>query len=185
MDTKTVIGVAGMPGAGKSLVTKIAEKMGYAVVTMGDVVREETRKRGLPLTPEKMGAVMLKLREEEGPAAVAKRCIPRIENAKNDIVVVDGLRSLHELEEYQRHFKKSVLIAIHASPEIRFQRLFRRKRSDDPQGWATFHERDIRELSVGLSNLIVTADYLIVNEGVKAQTEEKIRGVLRKVAQNE
>jgi dephospho-CoA kinase len=185
MDTKTVIGVAGMPGAGKSLVTRIAERMGYSVVIMGDVVREETKKRGLPLTPEKTGAVMLKLREEEGLAVIAKRCIPKIENAKSDRVVVDGLRSLYELEEYKKHFKKFVSIAIHASPETRFQRLFRRKRSDDPQGWTTFHEREMRELSVGLGDLIVLSDYLIVNEGPKMETEKKIDYVLRKVEENE
>lgn len=185
MDTKTVIGVAGMPGAGKSLVTRIAERMGYSVVIMGDVVREEIKKRGLPLTPEKTGAVMLKLREEEGLAVIAKRCIPKIENAKSDRVVVDGLRSLYELEEYKKHFKKFVSIAIHASPETRFQRLFRRKRSDDPQGWTTFHEREMRELSVGLGDLIVLSDYLIVNEGSKMETEKKIDYVLRKVEENE
>jgi dephospho-CoA kinase len=185
MNPKTIIGVAGMSGSGKSLVTRTAERMGYSVVMMGDVVREETKKRGLLLTPENTGVVMLKLREEEGPAIIAKMCIPKIENTKSDGVIVDGLRSLHELKEYKRHFEKFVLIAIHASPETRFQRLFRRKRSDDPRGWTTFHERDMRELSVGLGDLVVLSDYLIVNEGAKTETEEKIRNLLRKVAENE
>jgi dephospho-CoA kinase len=185
MNTKIIIGVAGMPGAGKSLVTRTAERTGYSIIIMGDVVREETKKRGLPLTPENTGAVMLKLREEEGPAVIAKLCIPKIENTKGDRVIVDGLRSLHELEEYKKHFRKFVSIAICASPETRFQRLFRRKRSDDPQGWTTFHERDMRELSVGLGDLIVLSDYHIVNEGTKIETEKKIYELLREVAENE
>jgi dephospho-CoA kinase len=185
MNTKTIIGVAGMPGAGKSLVTKMAERMGYPVVTMGDVIREETKKRGLHLTPENMGAIMLKLREEEGSAAIARRCISKIESAKSRIVVIDGLRSLSELEEFKRHFEKFVLIAVYASSETRFRRLFRRRRSDDPQGWATFNERDMRELSVGLGNAIVLADYLIINEGTRIETEKKILEVLRKATENE
>jgi len=183
MNKKTVIGVAGMPGAGKSLVARIAGRMGYSLVVMGDVVREETKKRGLEPTPENVGTVMLKLRDEEGPAVVAKRCVPKIENAPAHVVVVDGLRSLHEVEEYKRHFKRFVSFAIHSSPETRFQRLFRRKRSDDPKGWKTFHERDMRELSVGLGGVIAIADYLIVNEGEKTQTENRICNVLRKVAE--
>lgn len=183
MKTKKAIGVAGMPGAGKSLVTRMAEEMGYSVVIMGDVVREETTKRGLNLTPENVGAVMLKLRDEGGPAVVAKRCIPKIENAKSDVVVIDGLRSLSEVEEYKRHFKNFVAIAAYASPETRFQRLFRRKRSDDPQGWESFRQRDMRELSVGLGNVIATADYMIINEGPKIQTEKQIRDLLRKVTE--
>ncbi|HVP41620.1 MAG TPA: AAA family ATPase [Candidatus Krumholzibacteriaceae bacterium] len=181
MKAKKVIGVAGMPGAGKSLVTRIAEEMDYFVVIMGDVVREETAKRGLNLTPENVGAVMLKLRDEEGHAAVAKHCIPKVENAKSDIVVIDGLRSLNEVEEYKRHFKNFVTIAVHASPETRFQRLFRRKRSDDPQGWESFRQRDMRELSVGLGNVIATADYMTINEGPKIQTEKQIHNLLRRI----
>jgi dephospho-CoA kinase len=185
MNTKIVIGVAGMPGAGKSLVTEIAERMGYPVVTMGDVIREETKKRGLHLTPENMGVIMLRLREEEGSAAVARRSVSKIESKKSRIVVVDGLRSLNELGEFRRRFEKFVLIAVYASSETRFRRLFRRRRSDDPSGWATFHERDMRELSVGLGNAIALADYLIINEGERTETEKKILAVLRKVTENE
>jgi len=185
MDTKTVIGVAGMPGAGKSVVARIAQRMGFTVVVMGDVVREETEKRSLSLTSENVGNVMLKLREERGPAVVAQLCVLRIENAQTSVVVVDGLRSLHEVEEFKRHFRKFVLIGICASPETRFQRLFRRQRSDDPQGWETFNQRDLRELSVGLGNVIAVADYLIVNEGPITQTENQIRRILGEITKNE
>jgi dephospho-CoA kinase len=128
---------------------------------------------------------MLKLREEEGPDVIARRCIPKIENAKTRVVVVDGVRSLQEVEEYKRHFKNFVSIAVHSSPETRFQRVFRRRRSDDSQGWETFRERDMRELSVGLGGVIATADYLVVNEGTRIQTEKEILSTLRKIAENE
>ena len=39
---KLVIGLAGMPGSGKSLVVDTARELGYDVVVMGDVVRQET-----------------------------------------------------------------------------------------------------------------------------------------------
>ena len=39
---KIVIGLAGMPGSGKSLVVETAHELGYAIVVMGDVIREET-----------------------------------------------------------------------------------------------------------------------------------------------
>jgi dephospho-CoA kinase len=76
-----------------------------------------------------------------------------------------------------------VTIAVHASPETRFQRLFRRKRSDDPQGWESFLQRDMRELSLGLGNVIATADYMTINEGSKIQTEKQIHDLLRKVTE--
>jgi len=181
MREKIVVGVAGMPGAGKATVKEMVERLGYPVVVMGDKIREETRRRGLKPTPENVGMVMLKLREEEGPAIVAKRCLPRIEKAKGKVVVVDGIRSLHEVNEFKRHFPNFTLIAIHASPETRFQRLFQRKRSDDPEGWETFMERDLRELSVGLGSAIATADHMIINEATKAELSGNVREVLEEV----
>lgn len=170
-----------MPGAGKATVREFVQKMGYPTVVMGDEVREEAKRRKMKPTPENLGVIMLKLRDEEGPAVIAKRCIPKMEKAKEKVVVVEGIRSLYEVDEFKRNFPNFTLIAVHASPKTRFQRLFQRKRSDDPKGWETFMERDLRELSVGIGSAIATADYMIVNEGTKTQLERNTREVLKKV----
>src|SRR4030067_2800851 len=133
MKQKIVVGVAGMPGAGKAVVSRVANEKDYALVIMGDVIREKTKRRGLEPPPENIGKIMLKLREEEGPTVVAKKCIPKIANASTDVVLVDGIRSLIEVQEFKRSFPQFVLIAVHSSPETRFGRLFRRKRRDDPR----------------------------------------------------
>jgi len=178
MKQKMVIGVAGMPGAGKAEISRIAKEKGYAIVVMGDEIREETKRRGLEPTPENIGKIMLKLREEEGPTVVAKKCIPKIANASTGIVLVDGIRSLHEVYEFEKNFPQFVLVAVHSSPETRFGRLFRRRRSDAPKGWRVFIERDLRELSVGQGNVIAMADYMIVNEGTFEEFKAKIPEVL-------
>ncbi len=184
MKQKAVVAVAGMPGAGKAAVKIAAETMGYSVVVMGDEIREETRRRGLEPTPENIGKIMLKLREEESSGAVAKRCIPKIKGAKSGIVLVDGIRSLKEVDEFKRHFRKLVIIAVHSSPETRFLRLSKRKRSDDPQGWEVFLQRDMRELSVGQGDVIAVADYMIVNEGTydefKAHVGQVVEAVIKR-----
>ena len=185
MSGKKVVGIAGMPGAGKTLAAKIAKQMNFEVVVMGDVVRGEARKRGLTPSPENLGKLMIQMREEEGEAVIAKRCIPKIEKAKSELVVIDGIRSLHEVEEFRRFFPNFIVLAVHASPKTRFERLFKRKRSDDPEKWATFLERDMRELKVGLGHVIALADYLIVNEGSKAEFEEKVKEFLEKVVKDE
>jgi len=184
MTDKVVIGVAGMPGAGKSILEEVAKEMGCAIVVMGDEIREEAKRRKLEPTPENLGKIMLMLRKEEGADVVARRCIPKVKNAKENVVVIDGVRSLEEANEFRKHFPKFTMIAIHASPETRFQRLFQRKRSDDPEGWETFMERDSRELSVSLGNAIATADYMIVNEGPKEQLRKKVREVLKSVTKS-
>ena len=178
MKQKIVIGVAGMPGAGKAVVSRIANKKGYALVIMGDVIREETKRRGLEPTLENIGKIMLKLREEEGPTVVAKKCIPKIVSANTDVVLVDGIRSLNEIQEFKKSFPQFTLIAVHSSPETRFGRLFRRRRSDDPSGWEVSLERDLRELSVGQGSVIAMADYMIINEATLEDYKAKIQEVL-------
>ncbi len=177
---KLVIGLAGMPGSGKSLVLNVASENGYTIMVMGDIVREEAKKRGLEPTPANIGHIMLKLREEEGKGIIAKRCIPKIEGTNSQKVFVDGLRSLDEAEEFKKHFPNFTLIAIHSSPETRFKRLWKRRRSDDPVDRKTFHERDARELTVGLGNTIAMAEHMIINEGDIENTKRKTKETLKK-----
>ena len=99
---------------------------------MGDVVRQETLKRGLELTPQNVGKVMLELRQEGGNYVIAQKCIPKIEEQTSPKVLVDGLRSLYEADTFKTHFLQFTLVAIHASPQVRYNRLFNRRRSDDP-----------------------------------------------------
>jgi dephospho-CoA kinase len=185
MKDKIVVAVAGMPGSGKAVFRRTLQKMGYPVVVMGDEVREEAKRRNIEPTPENLGTLMLNLREKDGSAAVAKRCIPKLEKATERIVGIDGIRSLPEVKEFKKHFPNFILIAIHASPKTRYKRLFRRRRSDDPQNWETFMERDLRELHVGMGNVIATADHMIVNEGSFAQLKTRIKAVLKEILDDE
>jgi dephospho-CoA kinase len=178
---KIVVGLAGMPGSGKSLVVETARELGYAIVVMGDVIREETAKRGLKLTPQNVGKVMLQLREEDGNTVVAQKCIPKIDEQAGSKVLVDGLRSLYEVEAFKAHFAKFSLAAVLASPEIRFNRLFNRRRSDDPSGWEVFRDRDMRELSVGLGNVIAMAEQMIVNDNNVEEVKAKVAASLRRI----
>lgn len=171
---KTVIGIAGMPGAGKSLAVKVGRSAGCGIVVMGDIIREETERRGLQATSKKVGEVMLKLRQEFGFAVVAKRCIPKIAEAEEKVVLVDGVRSLYEAREFKKHFPRFILLAIHSSPETRHRRLFKRMRSDDPDSWEVFSNRDRRELQVGVGSVIATADVMIVNEGKRGAFEREV-----------
>jgi len=174
---KKVIAISGMPGAGKGVAADAAKQLGLCVLVLGDVIREETERRGLEPTPRNVGEVMLKVREEEGPAAVAKRLLPKVDAVESDIVVVEGIRSLHELAVLHSKFEVAT-IAIHASPRTRFKRLLSRHRSDDPETWGVFQERDTRELEVGLGLVIALADTIVVNEGSIPELQAKFKDFL-------
>lgn len=178
---KLVVGLVGMPGAGKSVVVNVAKAKGYGVVVMGDEVREEAKRRNLEPTPENIGYIMLEMRRLEGEATVAKRCLSKILMKPEEKVIVDGVRSLKEVEEFRKNFSRFVLVAVHSSPQTRFRRLFNRQRSDDPKNLEIFRERDMRELGVGLGNAIAMAEHMIVNEGSLNSMKRKAEKILERI----
>ncbi|MDR0319047.1 MAG: flagellar hook-basal body complex protein FliE [Nitrososphaerota archaeon] len=161
---KLVIGLTGMPGAGKTVFVDAAVAVGYVKVSMGDVIREETRRRGLELNPQNVGSVMLDLRKTGGANVVAELCVPKIVGHVSDKIVIDGLRSLSEVNVFKANFVGFKLVAVHAASEVRFERLSQRGRSDDPETFDVFFERDMRELSVGLGNVIALSEHVLVND---------------------
>jgi dephospho-CoA kinase len=177
---KIVIGLTGMPGAGKGEVVQAAKLQGYAVVVMGDVIREETKLRGLELNPQNVGKVMLKLREEDGANVIAQKCVPKIEQSGLK-VIIDGLRSYAEAEVFKANFPSFTLVAVHAAPEVRFERLHARGRSDDSANFEVFHERDMRELSVGMGVAIALSQFVIVNDGSIDEVKCRVKAVLQRI----
>ncbi len=158
-----IIGVTGMPGAGKSTAAKALEARGFKRVVMGDVIREETRARGMEPDEKNTAKVMLELREKYGPGAVAEVCLRSLKAMKEQVVIVDGVRSFAEVEVFAREGRVK-LIAIHASRDRRFKLLSERGRSDAPASRASFDDRDKRELSIGVGNAIALADESLSNE---------------------
>lgn len=178
---KLIVGLSGMPGSGKSIVVTIAQNLGFGIVVMGDVVREESKRRGLPLNPNNIGEVMLDLRKSGGKSIIAKKCIPKIKATTNKKVIIDGIRSLHELNLFKKYFTEFHLISVHSSPGTRYGRLNQRGRSDDSNDPRLFVERDKRELDVGLGKVIAMADYMIINEGNIEDIKRSSYEILRRI----
>ena len=154
-----------MPGAGKSTIADGLKPKGYDIINMGNIVREEAKKRNLEATRENLGKLMLELREKNGPGAIAELVKPQIESSISDVILIDGVRSNDEIQVL-RKFGTVKLLAIHASTNTRFDFLQKRGRTDDPQTIEHFEERDNRELGVGISNSIALSDYAISNIGL-------------------
>src|SRR3712207_2012348 len=124
MCKRLIVCLTGMPGAGKSTVASFLKDKGFAVVTMGDVIREEAKRQGLEPTDVNLGKMMLKLRQDLGPGAVGQIVLQKLQrdhandNSSSNVVVVDGIRSVAEVEVLKEvgHVR---LLAIHASQDTR------------------------------------------------------------------
>ena len=154
-----------MPGAGKSTIVSKLKEQGYQAFNLGDGVRAEAKRRNLEPTGENLGKLMLELREKNGPGAVAELIKEQIQNSNHEIIIIDGIRSIHEINVLKETGNLK-LLAVEASSNTRFNFLSERKRSDDPLTREKFEERDNREISVGLQEIIKLADESIENNNV-------------------
>ena len=154
-----------MPGAGKSTIVSKLKEQGYQAFNLGDGVRAEAKRRNLEPTGENLGKLMLELREKNGPGAVAELIKEPIQNSNHEIIIIDGIRSIHEINVLKETGNLK-LLAVEASSKTRFNFLSERKRSDDPLTREKFEERDNREISVGLQEIIKLADESIENNNV-------------------
>jgi dephospho-CoA kinase len=174
-----VIGTVGLPGSGKGEAANVAADAGVPVVTMGDVIRQECRDRGLD-PAEHHGEIAVALRDENGPDAIAQRSLPVIEDhlADSVVVLVDGIRSGVEVERFEEAFGDDfVLVSIEAPFEVRESRLDDRGR-DDPDV-ESLEERDERELGFGMGEAMERADVTIENTDSLEAFQRQVRAVLR------
>ncbi len=162
---KLIVCLTGMPGAGKTTIAEALKPKGFDKITMGDAVRSEAVRRGIEPTGANLGKIMLDLREKNGPGAVAELIKEQILNSKSDVILVDGVRSLAEIEVLKKIGTVKVL-AIHASGDTRFKFLTTRNRSDAPSNREDFSKRDSREIGVGMSESIALADETISNNNL-------------------
>ena len=178
-----VIAFAGMPFSGKSEAVKIAKDMNIPVIRMGDMIWEETKNRGLELTDENVGTIANNMRKEHGMDIWAKRTLDKIKSTKEaKILVIDGVRNIEEIETFEKELgEKFILIAVDVTDETRYKRAMNRGREDDSQDIKLIKERDKRELSWGLGNVIASADVVISNEGPVEVFKQKIKDLFNKI----
>jgi dephospho-CoA kinase len=157
-----VIGFAGLPGSGKSTVIEAIEDLGE-VVTMGDVIRNEAKKRKIEPTDENLGKIAKEIREIGGQGIVAEKCVEFINELASEIVIIDGIRSMDEVKIFRKYWKLPI-VAIILDEDLRFKRLSERGRSDDPKSLEDLKERDKREINFGVNEVIEKSNYKFIND---------------------
>jgi len=174
-----LIVTVGMPGSGKDELVEVARQMGLATLKMGDLVRDETRRRGLQLTNANVARIANEEREKHGPGIWAQRALPKLTETR---MLVDGCRSDSEVAVFRHNFGDLFVLGIYASPERRYDRMMRRSRGDDGGDLSEFYDRDRRELKWGIGSAFAVADGMLVNEGslddFRRESRRKIEEIL-------
>ena len=174
-----LIVVAGMPGAGKEEFLNVAIDMGLPFIRMGDLVRELYAKRSEEDRDLNLGQFANVERERHGYNIWAKRALERM---SGNIYLIDGCRSMEEIKAFRGLSDDVNIVAIHAPPKVRYERLVKRQREDAPKNTEEFEARDTREIGWGLAEVVALADHLILNDGPLERFRADAGSYLRSIA---
>lgn len=144
-----IIGLVGLPGAGKTTVTEFLEKHGFVKVILSDIIRDELKRRGIvEYTREILQDVGNEMRRKFGPDVLARRAMKQLKILGNEKYVIDGIRNLSEIA-YLKKQKQFYLIGVKAPSQVRFERLKERITNPLQKSYPEFLLEEHRENALG------------------------------------
>jgi dephospho-CoA kinase len=120
----TIIGVAGTNGSGKDTVGQIlADKYGYLFISVTEILRNEARRRGLPVERENLRSISAEWRRELGLGVLIDKAVAEYEIDKDKYkgLVVASLRNPGEAD--RTHEFHGTVIWVDADPRVRYDRI--------------------------------------------------------------
>lgn len=164
-----ILGLTGPMASGKSTVVTTLKEMGFLLVTLSDMVREEARRKGVPEERENLMEVGQSLRREFGAGVLAKRALEKIKKTGGSNWVVDGIRNPAEVTELRSH-PDFVLIGNTAPEDKIVERILFRKRPDDTLDEKAIRQKLRREMGEGepedgqqVAKCLAMADHIFEN----------------------
>ncbi|MFN7181284.1 MAG: AAA family ATPase [Planctomycetota bacterium] len=181
-----IIGLTGTIASGKGTVADFFKKKGFIYFSLSDQLREKVKEMGLPVSRENLHAIGNKLRKEYGKGVLAELVKEKLTKYGYPDAIIDGIRNPGEIEAV-RALRDFFLIAVDAPAEIRFERIKKRNRENDPHDWDEFlrlDERDKKgcdEWGQWVSKCIELADFVIINDDSIMNLSTKLEELYKKM----
>ncbi|MEM0147298.1 MAG: AAA family ATPase [Candidatus Micrarchaeaceae archaeon] len=185
-----ILCIVGQIAAGKSTVAELMRKKGYKIIEMGDVVREEMEMRGLEVDSKSLRNFATELRSAHGNDIVARLALKKLKKIDGNKVAITGMRSTYEEAYFKKNIKNLIVVAVLAPERIRFERVKKRRKPDDPKSINEFRNIEKKELrgfskgndlSHGIQHAIETADYVLLNTGTPSQLKKDVYQLLKAI----
>jgi len=188
-----IVGIVGKIAAGKTTAARFLEERGFCRVSCSEPLMDllthnvsdyswvpELPERAEP-TRERLIELGKYLKEKYGGDILIRLALDKKRHCER--VAIDGVRSREEVNAIKRLGGK--VIYVEAGPEIRFERLMRRKagKDRDIRSFEDFMAMDdAEERLYHTSELKGMADYVIVNEGTLEELREKVERIINEIA---
>lgn len=162
-----IICISGMPCSGKDEFSKVLAAKGFKVLRMRDIIKEMMDDAGVSIDRESMRTFSTSLRKKYGDDIVARLMAKRIKAARmSKGIAICGIRGEPEVLALKKLLDDSFLsVWMETRADIRFKRMMKRKRKDDPMDLKGFRKRESIEKGWGTESVRKHADVIISNEG--------------------
>ena len=179
LSMKTIIGFVGLSSVGKSTAIKVAQE--YApLIGMGDIVREEIQAKALMPVAETRNLIAQNLRRKHGEDVIIHRIIRKIKKKSEEVLILKGLRTEHEIELLKEKFKL-IIVGIVAPSEAREEWLDNRHHEDAGRSRAKIPQVSKKEKETGIKGIIQEADHIIENSGTIEDLQENVHALMKKL----
>lgn len=125
-----ILGLTGTLAAGKDTVAEYLTSKGFVRTSLSDAVRDECRRRRLPLDRPTLVRIANELRTQFGPSFLAERVVARLQAEGQPNATVVSIRNPAEATFLQR-WPDFHLVSVAAPRALRYERLVARGRDGD------------------------------------------------------
>lgn len=164
---KIIIGLVGEIASGKDVTKKYLElNYGANCHRFSTILRDILNRLYLPIERVNMQEMSTLLRQKFGEDLLAKIITEDVKNDAREIVVVDGIRRAADMV-YLRQLPGFNLISITVEPQLRYERLVKRKENADDatKTYEQFLADGQRETELEIPQVMASADYTLNNNG--------------------
>lgn len=141
-----IVGMAGTFCSGKDAAGEYLEKQyNYLSVTTSDFLRQEAKRRGVPVTRTVLQDLGDELRGQHGRGVLAEMALKYYQDFKQRPgLVIAGIRNPGEADVV--HKEGGIILFIDAPSELRWQRMQERSRDDQETTLEEFRHNEKREI---------------------------------------
>ena len=178
-----IIGLTGTNGSGKDTVADYLKEKNFSFHSLSDAIRDELRSQNSELTRENLIAAGNRLRQESGPGVLALRVAKKIQDNKEENVVVVSVRNVKEIAVL-KELSDCMMVFVDAPIELRYERISQRGSERDNESFEEFKHKE--ELEMGGTDEHVqqlglckeAADVVISNEGSLRDLHQKVEALI-------
>lgn len=173
-----IIGVVSLARAGKdTFADYLVSNYDFKKINTSDVLHDYFINKGETPTKDKMSILADKWRKESSRMDIVTfKSLKKMDEFNH--YVITGFRSKQEADLMREMFPDSTLVSIMSDKELRYSR----RTHEDPQSIKDFFGRDERDIkNKGLAEVIVDADYYLINNDSLQNFYNQIKDFMKKI----